>query len=308
MGLYVIGAGRHAVAPRLRARQRVLRPRHRAAELPLARAFQAARLLGGPELRIGALPETWPAQPRRPRRQGGLDQALPDRRGEHEPHDREPRVPPLQVPAVPPARRRAPALLRHRDPELRRRHPAPSPAIRFEIEGKAFGAPLRNALAMQVAKSNLAKVASPSSNPPGPDPAVSLPNKGAGRWQRLGGRSRRRGATRPAQGRPRSCSASRTALSSRSSVRRRLAEPRRAGETDRLQRWPTATACPGLSAASSAGAGDYLDNAGTGHATRREPDRLDELDGTPNPHAPGLPPARGQRRWAGRNANSMASG
>ena len=47
-GIYLIGAGRHAVPPRLRARQRILRPRHRAAELSLARPFQAARLRARP--------------------------------------------------------------------------------------------------------------------------------------------------------------------------------------------------------------------------------------------------------------------
>ena len=47
-------AGRQPLPPRLRARQRVLRPRHRAAELSLSRPFQAAGLRRfGPELLVG---------------------------------------------------------------------------------------------------------------------------------------------------------------------------------------------------------------------------------------------------------------
>ena len=47
---------RHALAGRLGARQRVLRPRHREAELPLPRPLQAAHVRLGPELLVGELP------------------------------------------------------------------------------------------------------------------------------------------------------------------------------------------------------------------------------------------------------------
>ena len=55
-GLYLIGAGRHAVAARLRARQRVLRPRHREAELSLPRPFQAAHVRDRAGAALGELP------------------------------------------------------------------------------------------------------------------------------------------------------------------------------------------------------------------------------------------------------------
>ena len=44
VGVYLIDPKGAAAPARLRARQRILRPRHRAAELPLPRPFQAARL------------------------------------------------------------------------------------------------------------------------------------------------------------------------------------------------------------------------------------------------------------------------
>ena len=55
-GLYLIGPDGTALAGRLRARQRVLRPRHREAELSLPRPFQAAGVRIGPELLVGDLP------------------------------------------------------------------------------------------------------------------------------------------------------------------------------------------------------------------------------------------------------------
>ena len=97
-GIYVIGKDGTAVPRRLRARQRVFRPRDRAGELPVPRALEAALLL----VRAGAAGRRTAAQGRGhlahpPRRQGDLGKAVPLRRGQHEPHHRQPRIPPLQV-------------------------------------------------------------------------------------------------------------------------------------------------------------------------------------------------------------------
>src|SRR5690606_38832720 len=114
--------GWHPAPPGLRPGQRVLRPRHRAPELPLPGPFQAARLRGGSGAahRPAAGRPAW-YQPPAPRWRGGVGEAFPHRRGQHVPLAGEPRIPPLQVRRAPAPGRRAPALLRHRHPQFRRR-------------------------------------------------------------------------------------------------------------------------------------------------------------------------------------------
>ena len=52
----------------------------------------------GPEMVTGKIPGLGRGhEPHPPRRQGDLGEALPDGRGQHEPHHRQPRIPPLQV-------------------------------------------------------------------------------------------------------------------------------------------------------------------------------------------------------------------
>ena len=70
------------------------------------------------------------------------------RRGQHVAHARQSRAPSLQIPAVPPPGRRARPLHRRRGAELHRRHQGRAPGDVFEIDVPAFGAPLRNPLAL----------------------------------------------------------------------------------------------------------------------------------------------------------------
>ncbi len=147
VGVYLIDARRRAAPARLRARQRVLRPRHRAAELSLSRPFQAAPL----ELRPGVAARR-PARRRARRlahqaRQGGdLGKAVPLRRAEHVALDRQSGGASFQICAVSPPRRScmcissAPRRCQFSDGIK------PEKGDVFEIEAEAFGLPLRNRL------------------------------------------------------------------------------------------------------------------------------------------------------------------
>ena len=139
---------RHALPRRLRAVQRVLRPRHRAGQLPLPRAFQAAATRPTARKSWSA---TLPADVRgtsRIRRGGedALGKAVPVGRGEHVAHHRQSRAPPLQVRRCSASRATCMSTC-----SARRRSPSPTasgpePGDVFEIEAPDFGLPLRNPL------------------------------------------------------------------------------------------------------------------------------------------------------------------
>ncbi len=79
----------------------------------------------GPELLTGPLPADVRRRQDPARRPGDLGEALPVGRGEHVPHHRQSRAPPLQVRYLPQAGRRARALLRHGHPVVLGRLPDP---------------------------------------------------------------------------------------------------------------------------------------------------------------------------------------
>ena len=118
-GIYLIDAEGQP-RPRLRARQRVFRPCHRARQLSVARPFQAAPRR--PRRRAAARPTARRHQGHQPdtaRRPAAMGEAIPVRRGEHVAQHRQSRASSFQISAVSTSRRRACPLLRHRHFVLR---------------------------------------------------------------------------------------------------------------------------------------------------------------------------------------------
>ena len=116
-GIYLIGADGTPLPPRLRARQRVLRPRHRAAELPLARPFQAAPCAPRPGAAgrrrcpptcaapaASAAAARWSGRSRSSSGEANMSHSIANLEHHH-----------FKYAAVPPPGRRARPFLRHRD-------------------------------------------------------------------------------------------------------------------------------------------------------------------------------------------------
>ena len=109
----------HAAPDRLRARQRI--PDHGLEEQNyLYSRIEAARMLAGPELLLGDLPDSVRGLSRVLRAGETLWKGDSERRGSHVALDREPRAASFQVRDVPPSRVGALPLLRRRGAELRR--------------------------------------------------------------------------------------------------------------------------------------------------------------------------------------------
>ncbi len=108
--------GRHAVPSRLLPVERVLRPRDRARQLPVARHSKLRQASLGPELLVGALPDHVEGTSRI-RRDDELVFDKPFLSGEakHVAHDRQPRATITSSTPVPSSRRPARPLLRHGD-------------------------------------------------------------------------------------------------------------------------------------------------------------------------------------------------
>ena len=99
------------------------RSRHRAQELPVPRAFEAAALRHRPGVAYRRAAGSYGRhEPHPPRRAHPVGAPVPHRREQHVPHAGQSRVPPFQIHGAPAPGRCAPAFLRHRHVELRRRH------------------------------------------------------------------------------------------------------------------------------------------------------------------------------------------
>ena len=171
-GLYLIGAGRHAVAARLRPRQRILRPCHRAAQLSLARALQAAHApRSARSCCTGALPAAFAGTSASCAtvRSSGRSLSCPAR-SNMSPQPGQSRAPPFQVCAVSPAGRRSRSLFRHGHAELLRwdQHPAGRrvrdqlPALRSPLaqshrQARSTGSPGRRQGALTLETSSWAR-------------------------------------------------------------------------------------------------------------------------------------------------------